>query len=266
MIHDRLVVIRGGGDLASGIAYRLLKSGFHIVLLELEKPIHVRRLVSYAQAVYDGEVTVEGVRAVKAGNISHLQTLLAEGHIPVLIDERGETLPRLKPHIVVDAILAKRNTGTRKDMAPIVIGVGPGFEAGTDVDAVIETNRGHFLGRVIWSGRAQENTGIPGTVQGHTKKRVIRATTAGSVQSLKNIRDMVEEGDVVARVAGIEVRSSVSGVVRGMINTGVDVPEGFKIGDIDPRKTLRYCETISDKALSVSGGVLEAILSLFHTV
>ena len=266
MTTKRLIVIRGGGDLASGIAYRLLKSGFKIVILELEKPIHVRRFVSYAQAVYNGEVTVEGVRAVKAANVRHLHAILAEGHIPVLVDERGETIPQLKPYAVVDAILAKRNTGTRKDMAPIVIGVGPGFEAGLDVDAVIETNRGHFLGRVIWSGKAQENTGVPGAVHGYTKERVIRAPIPGSVQSLKDIGDMVEEGDVVARVAGIDVRASVAGVIRGLINTGVEVPEGFKIGDIDPRKTLLYCETISDKALAISGGVLEAILSLSSEV
>jgi xanthine dehydrogenase accessory factor len=256
------VVIRGGGDIASGIAYRLKKSGFQVVILEIEKPMHVRRTVSYAQAIYDGEFTVEGIRAVKAESISHLSAILENGDIPVFIDDKGESIVRLGPTVVVDAILAKRNTGTRKTMASIVIGIGPGFEAGSDVDAVVETNRGHFLGRVIWSGKAQENTGIPGAIQGYTEERVIRANANGFVEPVKDIRDIVKAGEVVAWVNGTDSRATISGVVRGMMNTGVEVHKGCKIGDIDPRKSPSYCDTISDKALSVGGGVLEAILCL----
>ncbi len=259
---DRLVVIRGGGDIASGIAYRLVKSGFQALILEIEQPIHVRRIVSYAQAIYDGEFSVEGVRAVRADGIEHVHAILGKGAIPVFVDERGESIARLNPTVVVDAILAKRNIGTRKDMAPIVIGVGPGFEAGIDADAVVETNRGHFLGRVLWSGRTQDNTGIPGAIRGYTQERVIRANAHGCVQPVKNIRDIVAEGDVVARVGGVDSRAMISGIVRGMINRGVEVHKGCKIGDIDPRSSPSYCETISDKALSVGGGVLEAILCL----
>ena len=262
MKNNQLIVIRGGGDIASGIAYRLKKRGFQVVILEIEKPIHVRRTVSFAQAIYDGEYTVEGVRAVKADCVEDIQTLLEQGDIAVFVDRRGESIAYLSPVAVVDAILAKKNIGTNKNMAPIVIGLGPGFEAGIDVDAVVETNRGHFLGRVIWSGKAQNNTGRPGNIQGYTEERVIRAKTDGVVEPIKNVRDFVEEGEVVARVDGVESKVIISGVIRGMINRGVTVHKGFKIGDIDPRRSLEYCDTISDKALAVGGGVLEAILYL----
>ncbi|PIE36261.1 molybdenum hydroxylase [candidate division KSB3 bacterium] len=261
MLKNRLIVIRGGGDLASGIAYRLLKTGFQVIILEREQPIHVRRLVSFAQAVYNGEMLIEGIRSIKAESLNHLREILAEGHIPVLVNESGNSIPELQPDVVIDAILAKRNLGTLKDMAPLVIGVGPGFEAGMDVDVVIETKRGHFLGRVIWSGTAEKNTGIPGSVNGVTSRRVLRAATDGVVEPLKHVGDMVEEGELVARVAGQNARALASGVIRGLINAGVHVPQGLKIGDIDPRGALQYCEMISDKALAVGGGVLEAILS-----
>jgi xanthine dehydrogenase accessory factor len=261
LVHD-LVVIRGAGDLATGCAWRLRRAGFRIVCLEVEKPSVIRRTVSFAEALYAGEAEVEGIRAVRAANLEEVYTILESGDIPVFADPEGESLEELKPAVLVDAILAKRNLGTRIDMAPLTIALGPGFTAGRDVDAVIETNRGHNLGRVILSGEAEANTGVPGTVGGESSGRVVRAPAAGIFEPRAAIGDLVKTGEILATVGQVEVPSPLDGLVRGLLAAGLEVNEGFKIGDVDPRGAAVDWRTISDKARSVAGGVLEALLYL----
>lgn len=260
--NEQLVIVRGGGDIASGTIYRLHKSGFRVTVLETDKPTMVRRTVSFGQAVYDGEITIDGVRAILTDSISEISTILDRAEVPVIVDPEGLCIPKLKPVVVVDAILAKRNLGTDMDMAPIVIGLGPGFEGGNDVHAVIETNRGHDLGKVIHKGSAVPDTGIPGSVQGFSEERVIRAEGDGRVKPLVEIGETVKQGDPVARIGDKVVNAAISGVVRGLVNSGLEVTDGLKIGDIDPRNVRENCFSISDKALSIAGGVLEAILYL----
>lgn len=259
---ESLVLIRGGGDIASGIAYRLFSAGFPVAILEIDRPTHIRRTVSFAQAVYDGAIEIEGVTGVRTEIPEDVRKIVSRGQVPVLIDPKAESLELLKPAVLVDAILAKKNLGTVKSSAPIVIGVGPGFDAGRDVHAVVETNRGHFLGRVIWDGGAQADTGIPGTVQGYSRERVLRAPVAGIICPKKAIGDTVEKGQVIAAVGEAEIEAGISGVVRGLINEGLTVTKGYKIGDIDPRNDPVYCSRISDKSLAVGGGVLEAVMHL----
>lgn len=255
----RLVIVRGGGDLATGTIYRLWKLGFHVLTLETDIPLVVRRTVAVAQAVFDGECRVEGMRAVKINSCGEFDPSLG---INVLIDPEGGSIKKLMPEIVIDAVLAKRNTGTYKSMAPLVIGLGPGFCAPSDVHAAIETNRGHNLGRVITNGAPEPNTGDPGIIAGYGKERLLRAPASGPIKEYCEIGESVAKGEVIAEVAGIEVRANVAGILRGLIHPSVIVTEGLKIGDIDPRNDPSYCSTISDKALSVAGGVLEAIFSL----
>jgi xanthine dehydrogenase accessory factor len=259
---EGVIVVRGGGDLATGTIYRLHQSGFQVVVLEIEAPTVIRTTVSFAQAVYSGMTTVEGVTARRVASLADIQNAFRNGEIPIVIDKNGGKIPELSPIAVIDAIIAKKNLGTTKDMAPIVIGLGPGFEAGKDVDAVVETQRGHYLGSVIYSGFAAENTNIPGNIGGFTEERLIRSNSHGTVYPLKEIGDHVEKGEIVTKVGNQEVQASISGVIRGMINQGLEVAEGFKIGDIDPRNEKVYCHTISDKARSIAGGVLEAFLRL----
>lgn len=255
------VILRGGGDIATGIAHRLYKSGFNVVISEIEKPTAIRRRVSFCEAIYSGEIEVEGVKAVLSTEEDVLDNIKL-GLVPVLIDENCSLAYDLKPLAVVDSILAKKNLGTKKNMAPITVGVGPGFSAGDDVDLVVETNRGHYLGRVIEEGKAIENTGIPGTIQGYTAERVVRASAGGQVNNMKEIGDIVKKGDLLCTTGGIEVRANIGGVIRGLIKEGLDVKKGMKIGDIDPRGIVEYTYTISDKARAVGGGVLEAIMRL----
>ncbi len=259
---DNLVVVRGGGDIASGSIARLYNSGYKVVVLEIAEPTVIRSKVSFAQAMFDGTITIDGITAVKAGSLKEIQRILADGMIPVAEDPDGEYIQALKPAAVVDGILAKKNLGTTKDMAPVVIGLGPGFEAGYDVHAVIETNRGHNLGRVILNGKPEPNTGVPGVIGGHAAKRVVRSTAEGIVKPLKKIGDIVKEGDVLAMIGDTEVKAQIPGVLRGMIHEGMYVPEGFKIGDVDARGNVANCFTISDKARAVGGGTLEALLHL----
>ncbi len=253
-----LVLLKGGGDLGSGVAWRLYRCGFRVVILEQAQPTVIRRMVAFASAIYEGEMTVEGVTARRAG-VGEVADLVAGGIIPVLIDPEGRSVADLRPAIVVDAILAKRNTGTRITDAQLVIALGPGFRAGQDCHAVVETARGHFLGRVYWDGEALPNTGIPGEVGGMREERVLRAPTEGPFEALAAIGERVEAGQAVARVAGEPVVARISGVLRGLLHPGLSVRAGQKVGDVDPRGERRYCFTISDKALSVAGGVLEAI-------
>ncbi|HIQ05263.1 MAG TPA: EF2563 family selenium-dependent molybdenum hydroxylase system protein [Anaerolineae bacterium] len=262
MCFDKtLVLIKGAGDLATGVAYRLHKIGFPVVMTELPRPMVVRRAVSFAQAVFDGETTVEGIIARRVATPDEVANLLADGVIPVLVDPQAACRQTLAPVVMVDAIMAKRNTGTRIVDALLVIALGPGFQAGVDCHAVIETNRGHWLGRVIWKGSAQPNTGTPGLVAGRQAERVLRSPTEGYVRPLHSIGDRVAEGEIVATVAGQEVMAPFDGVLRGLIHESVPVKAGMKIGDVDPRSEASYCFSISEKSLAIGGGVIEAILS-----
>lgn len=257
----QLVVIKGAGDVASGIAHRLWRSGFAVAMTELPRPTAIRRTVSFAEAVYEGAAAVEGVEARRA-LAADAAAVLAAGQIPVVVDPRGELVARLRPGAVVDAILAKRNTGTSREEAPLVIGVGPGFCAGEDVHAVVETMRGHELGRVILCGGALADTGLPGAVGGYTWQRVLRAPAAGVFAGALRIGAAVQAGDVVAYVGGEAVRAPFAGVLRGLLRSGLTVPAGLKVADVDPRCQGEHCFTISDKARAIGGGVLEALLWL----
>ena len=257
-----LALIRGAGDIASGIALRLCRSGISVVLTDLPRPTVIRRTVSFADAITSGTMTVEDVTARFAADAQQAKELLAQGVIPVLADPKCRCREELKPDVVVDAILAKRNLGTRITDAPIVIGVGPGFTAGEDCHAAVETMRGHALGRAIYRGSALPNTNVPGLVGGFAGERVLRAPADGVFTGVKKIRDFVRQGDVVGYVAGAAMCATISGVLRGLLADGVEVTRGMKSGDVDPRGEASYCDTVSDKANAVAGGVLEAILRL----
>lgn len=258
------VLVKGAGDLATGIAFRLYQCGFRVVMTEIDKPTTVRRTVAFSEAVYNNKAEVEGVRACLIKNADEAETKIREGYIPVLVDPLGEISKTYKPHIIVDAIIAKRNTGTAIEHAPLVIGVGPGFYAGRDCHYVVETKRGHDLGRVITKGAAIPNTGIPGEVGGFTAKRLIKASTEGIFKAMVSIGELVEEGDLVAESGGKPIRAEIKGIIRGMLVSGIGVTAGMKCGDIDPRCERSHCFTISDKARSVGGGVLEAIMRTYH--
>ena len=271
MLEDILVVIKGGGDLATGVVHRLHRVGMPVVVTELAQPTVIRRAVAVASAVYEGQVEVEGLvaRLVESDQDPKgfkSKPLGSWGQVPVVVDPRGEVIARLRPTVVVDAIMAKRNTGaTAITDAPIVIGLGPGFTAGVDVHAVIETNRGHHLGRVILSGSAEPHTGVPGPTAGFTAERVLRAPCEGIFTGQRRIGDPVEAGEAVAAVAGQPVVANISGVLRGLLADGLPVKAGLKVGDVDPRGVREHCFTISDKARAIGGGVLEAILYLLRT-
>ena len=260
-----LIIVRGGGDLATGTIYKLHQCGFPVLILESEAPSAIRRNVAFSEAVYQGQQTVEDVTCELAHTVEEAETLLQAGKLPVLVDPAGESIARLKPLAVVDAILAKKNLGTRRDMAPITVALGPGFTAGEDVDAVIETKRGHNLGKVIWQGQAAPNTGVPGVVGGYGKERVIHSPAAGILRNVRSITDTVRMGEVIATVeseeGSVPVTATIDGLLRGLIRDGYPVKKGFKIADIDPRiEEYNNCFTISDKARCIAGGVVEAIL------
>jgi len=257
-----LVLIRGAGDLASGIALRLWRAHIQVVMTEVERPTAIRRTVCFSQAVVHGETVVEDVAARFAHSADEARSLLEQGVIPVLADPEGGCISQLKPDAVVDAILAKRNLGTEITMAPIVIGVGPGFTAGADCHAVVETMRGHTLGRVIWKGTAIPNTGIPGLIGGFAGERVLRAPAEGEFRQLLEIGAQVKEGDIAGTVDGVPMLCTLDGVLRGILADGTPVFKGMKAGDIDPRCKVEHCYTASDKAIAVGGGVLEALLAL----
>ena len=259
-----LVVIRGAGDLASGIAVRLHRSGADVVMLDVAVPTAVRRTVSFSEAIRLGEATVEDVRGV----LCEAARVAASGTIAVLVDPDGACIAQLRPECVVDAIIAKRNLGTTRDMAPVVIGVGPGFRAGTAADcdchAAIETKRGHYLGRVIYDGSPIPNTGVPGNIGGYARERVLRAPADGAFEPVLTIGDVVKKGDLVATVAGEPLLATIPGVLRGLLQEGCPVTRGMKSGDIDPRCAPGHCNTCSDKARAIGGGVLEALLHFSH--
>ena len=255
-----LVLIKGAGDLATGTAVRLHRAGFPVVMTDIAQPTAVRRTVAFSQCMYDGVTEVEGITARRAASKDEVQTILAAGEIPVLADPEARILQELRFDAVVDAILAKRNLGTSLTDAPIVLALGPGFTAGVDCHGVIETKRGHDLGRLILEGAAIPNTGVPGDVGGYTRERIIRAPADGPFEPVAQIGQRVELGDVVARVNGVPVTAQLTGVVRGMLSAGIPVTEGMKAGDIDPRCEVRHCFTVSDKARAIGGGVLEGLL------
>jgi len=255
------VVIKGGGDLATGVAHRLHRAGMRFVITELPQPLVIRRSVAFASAVFRGETEVEGVRA-RLIEPCQIEETWRKGAIPVLIDPEARIVNTLRPQVLVDAIMAKRNTGTRIDDAPLVIALGPGFTAGVDCHAVIETNRGHHLGRVITAGSTEPNTGVPGTIAGYTEERVLRAPCNGIFKAQCRIGDQVRAGQIVAYVNGLPVHAQIDGVLRGLLADSVPTMAGMKVGDIDPRRRIEYCFTISDKARAIGGGVLEAILWL----
>jgi len=259
-LTDYKVIIKGAGDLASGVAHRLLLAGFPIVMLELPRPLVVRRSVSFASAVFAGNVEVEGVKASLINDIPQIESCWSRGIIPVVVDPEGNLIRELNPYVLVDAVMAKRNSGTSITDAPLVIGLGPGFTAGEDVTAVVETKRGHDLGRVFYSGTAAADTGIPGSIGGYSAERLLRSPASGQFQPCKDIGESVQEGEKVAEVGNTSLLAPISGLIRGMLYPGVEVGKGMKVGDIDPRGKEVDWRTISDKARSVGGGVLEAIL------
>lgn len=271
-----LIVVRGAGDLATGTIHRLKKAGFRLLVLEAEHPAAIRRQVALSEAVYAGSARVEDVEAVcmdvdlaekknrKELLEQEMERIWKKDGVPVLVDPAGLSIAALRPAVVVDAILAKKNLGTTKEMAPLVIALGPGFTAGEDVDVVIETKRGHNLGRVIRSGSAVPNTGIPGIIGGYGKERVMHAQAEGILRNAASIGDIVEARAVIAEIetekGTVPVEASLSGLLRGLIRDGYPVTKGFKIADIDPRKEeLQNCFTISDKARCIAGSVLEVI-------
>ncbi len=260
---NALVLIRGAGDLGSGVAYRLIKAGFPVAMTELAAPLLVRTTVSYGNAISYNATIVEGIEARKV-TVDEAQPLLVQGIIPVIVDPGKETIHRLNPTVVIDARVAKTNIDTTIQDAPLVIALGPGFTAGVDCHAVIETNRGHNLGRVLWQGGAEPNTGVPGSIGGKETERVLRAPTEGTVWGIVNIGEYVKRGTLLARVGGVgglPVYAPFDGVLRGLLDSDVTVTAGMKIGDIDPRAKREYCFTISDKSLAIGGGALEAVLS-----
>lgn len=271
-----LIVVRGAGDLATGTIHRLKKAGFRLLVLEAEHPAAIRRQVALSEAVYAGSARVEDVEAVRMDvdlaekkNRKELleqemERIWKKDGVPVLVDPAGLSIAALRPAVVVDAILAKKNLGTTKEMAPLVIALGPGFTAGEDVDVVIETKRGHNLGRVIRSGSAVPNTGILGIIGGYGKERVMHAQAEGILRNVASIGDIVEARAVIAEIetenGTVPVEASLSGLLRGLIRDGYPVTKGFKIADIDPRQEeLQNCFTISDKARCIAGSVLEVI-------
>jgi xanthine dehydrogenase accessory factor len=261
MEQDVIVLVKGAGEMASGISHRLTRCRFKVCMTEIPEPHAVRREVSFCEAIHDGKKTVEGLTAVVANSYEEIVEAWRKNYIPVIIDPEATIKDVLNPAVLVDAILAKKNLGTRITDAPLVIGVGPGFGTGKDVHLVVETNRGHNLGRVISQGEAEENTGIPGVIAGFSIDRVLRAPRDGTLQTVKHIGDLVEVGDVIGSVEGMPIQAGIKGVIRGLLRDGTTVWKEMKAGDIDPRGIKGHCYTISDKARAVGGGVLEAILS-----
>ena len=281
MLKDKLVIVRGGGDIATGTIHRLHRSGFRVLVLETKHPAAIRRQVSFCEAVYEGKMQIEGVTGIRVGAVirteadmtrkvqMEIENIWDRRCVPILVDPAGASIKVLQPEIVIDAILAKKNLGTSCDMAPLTIGFGPGFTAGEDVDIVIETMRGHNLGRIITEGAALADTGIPGNISGYTKERVLHSPEKGIVYLKNKIGDVVEKGEVVMEVHTedgriVPVNATIPGIIRGLIKDGFLVKKGFKIGDIDPRAgELENCFTISDKARCIAGSVLEVVCGFF---
>ncbi len=259
-----IVLIRGGGDLATGVAFRLYKSGFKVVIVELPKPLAVRRLASFSEAIYAGEVTIEGITAKKVSDIDdplRVLQLLSKGRIPTLIDPEGKSVQTVHPNVIVDARMLKAGPEALKHTAKLYIGLGPGFVGGANCHAAIETQRGPWLGRVLWDGPTQPDSGTPEAVGEKQNERVLLAPADGVLVAMKTIGDLVKKGETLAEVNGQTIVAPFDGVLRGLIHPEVEIHKGMKIGDMDPRNDPQLCNHISDKALAIGGGVLEAILS-----
>lgn len=256
-----MIIVRGGGDLATGTIYKLHQCGYDVLILETDRPTAIRRKVAFCEAVYDGAAAVEDVVCRRVDTMEQCRAAWKKGEIPLMVDPAGEWIEKWRPDAVIDAILAKKNLGTHRGMAPLTIALGPGFCAGTDVDYVVETKRGHRLGRILEQGCALPNTGIPGVIEGYGAERVIHAPADGQIRVFVQIGDIVEKGQLLAKIGEAEVTVTLSGVLRGMIRDGFPVLKGLKIADIDPRtEQKKNCDTISDKARCIAGGVLEILV------
>jgi xanthine dehydrogenase accessory factor len=263
-LSDLVVVLKGAGDVATGIAVRLFMSNITRVLMtEIPAPLCVRRSVSFSEAVYEGAAEVEGIKAELIGNLDDPGEVWGRRHVAVAVDQDWTTVGRLKPHVVIDAIMAKKNIGTKSHEAPLVIGIGPGFVAPRDVHVAVESNRGHNLGRTIYKGSTEMYTGVPGSVMGYTVERVLRSPIEGWVKNVKKIGDEVRVGEVVLYVGDEPVFATFDGILRGLIRE-IEVEAGEKVADVDPRGIKENCYTVSDKARAIGGGVLEAILHLIN--
>ena len=265
MKRDDLIVVRGGGDLATGTIHRLWSAGLRVLVLESEHPAAIRRQVSLCEAVYEGETTVEGLRAVRVESLEAAEAVWAENAVPVLVDPKGSCLKQARPAVLIDAIIAKKNLGTTREMAPLTIALGPGFVAGQDVDVVVETKRGHKLGRIIREGAAAPNSGVPGIIGGYGAERVIHAPEAGIFRNRHAIADPVTAGETIAVIEmpdgnTVPVTTQIDGILRGLLRDGYPVTRGFKVADVDPRRSeLENCFLISDKARCIAGSVLELV-------
>lgn len=265
MKRDDVILVRGGGDLATGTIHRLWSAGLKVLVLEAEHPAAIRRQVSVSEAVYEGGAVVEGMRAALVKTLDEAVVVWHRGDVPVMVDPKGELIPQVQPAALVDAILAKKNLGTTRDMAPLTIALGPGFTAGVDVDFVVETKRGHRLGRIIREGAAIPNTGVPGVIGGYGAERVIHAEKTGIFRNVCAIGDLVSAGETIAEIEtpdGIRtpVTTRIAGILRGLLRDGYPVTPGFKVADVDPRREeLENCFLISDKARCIAGSVLELI-------
>lgn len=258
-----IIVVRGAGDIATGVIQKLYRSGFYVVALEVEKPSSIRRRVCLSEAIYDGEYKVEDTVAKRVNSPDEMISVLNENKVCVMVDTNGHMIDEIKPIAVIDATLCKRNIGTNKNMAPITIALGPGYSAGIDVDIVVETNRGHNLGRLIFEGPAAKNTGVPGIIKGYGIERVVYSPCEGELHIIKDIGSIVEKGEPICKVGDEYVYATMSGLIRGMIREGFYVTKGFKIADIDPRVgEKKNCDLISDKARCVGGAALEGLLYL----
>jgi xanthine dehydrogenase accessory factor len=259
-----LVAVKGAGDLATGVIHRLKRAGFAVIATELPQPTVLRRTVAFAEAVALGQMTVEDIAAQRAHSIEDIQLALANDFVPILVDPDGVVFKHMQPDVLVEATLSKYNSGITMNDAPIVIALGPGYEAGVDAHAVIETNRGHNLGRVYLEGNAEPDTGVPGTIGGFAGERLLRAPCAGRLYGVRQIGDQVQEGEMVAIVKSgqdtASITAAISGILRGLVRDDLIVSAGMKVGDVDPRAIREHCFTISDKSRAVGGGVLEAIL------
>ena len=259
-----IVVIKGSGEMATGVAHRLYMANIRRILMtDIPEPTSVRRTVAFSEAVYDGKATVEGVTAVLIEDPEEAPQIWEKGQIAVMVDPEWTVLKTLRPDVVVDAIMAKRNSRTLKREAPLVIGIGPGFTASENVHIAVESNRGHDLGRVILEGSTEPPTGIPGSTMGYTTERVLRAPRQGMLRHVKKLGDEVKKGDVVLYVGEEAVKAPLDGILRGLIRE-MEVPKGKKIGDVDPRGNKEYCFTITEKARAIGGGVLEAIMHVYN--
>jgi xanthine dehydrogenase accessory factor len=254
------VLVRGAGEMASGIAHRLHRCHFKVAMTEVPSPTAIRRMVAFAEAVYSGRHRVEGVEGVRVAGREGIERAWEEGAVAVLVDAEARIAEELRPEVLVDAIMAKRNCGTWIGQAPLVIAVGPGFQAGVDAHAVIESQRGHHLGRVLWEGYAEANTGTPAPIEGYAEQRVLRAPVGGWFRARRAIGDCVRAGEIVGEVDGEPLVAAIPGCLRGLLKDGIRVERGAKAADIDPRGRREYCYQISDKARAIAGGVLEAIL------